>query len=501
MAAPTSPYGAESPRAAYAYPERANVKMSEALRVLDEGVHPLVIHSSQILAAALLVTAAVNHFPKITVADLAEIWRSLQIDVAYAFALTAVAVLLLGYYALRHPRPVYLVDFATWQLRDDKDDGSLSATSDFFRSTITDCGNFCDESVDFQMKLFERNQISERCYFPPGIRAYRKGERDFDFSMAAARKEFETVVFTTVDELLAKTGVKPRDIDILVVNCSLFNPTPSLAAIVINHYQMKDSVQSYSLGGMGCSAGLISIHLAKDLLQVYPRKRALVISTENITQNFYQGNEKSMLISNTLFRMGGAAVLLSGRHADRRVAKYQLLHTVRTHKGADPDAYRCVFQEEDKAGHVGVRLSKDVMECAGAAMKTNISVLAPLILPVSEQVRFLANYVARKWLRMKGVKGYVPDFTTAVQHFCIHTGGRAVLDALQANLSLSDYYLEPSRYSLWRWGNVSSASVWYELDWLEKSGRIRRGDKVWQIGFGSGFKCNSAVWRACRAMP
>lgn len=72
-----------------------------------------------------------------------------------------------------------------------------------------------------------------------------------------------------------------------------------------------------------------------------------------------------------------------------------------------------------------------------------------------------------------GVKGYVPDFTKAVQHFCIHTGGRAVLDALQANLSLSDYHLEPSRYSLWRWGNVSSASVWYEMDWLEKSGRIR----------------------------
>lgn len=52
------------------------------------------------------------------------------------------------------------------------------------------------------------------------------------------------------------------------MNCSLFNPTPSLAAIVINHYKMKDSIQSYSLGGMGCSAGIIAVHLAKDLLQV-----------------------------------------------------------------------------------------------------------------------------------------------------------------------------------------------------------------------------------------
>jgi hypothetical protein len=28
-----------------------------------------------------------------------------------------------------------------------------------------------------------------------------------------------------------------------------------------------------------------------------------------------------------------------------------------------------------------------------------------------------------------------------------------------------------------------------------------QGDKIWQIGFGSGFKCNSAVWQACRDIP
>ena len=57
-------------------------------------------------------------------------------------------------------------------------------------------------------------------------------------------------------------------IDILVVNCSLFNPTPSLSAMIINHFKMKSNIVSYNLGGMGCSAGVISISLAKELLQV-----------------------------------------------------------------------------------------------------------------------------------------------------------------------------------------------------------------------------------------
>ena len=31
-----------------------------------------------------------------------------------------------------------------------------------------------------------------------------------------------------------------------------------------------------------------------------------------------------------------------------------------------------------------------------------------------------------------------------------------------------------------------------------KERRLRRGDRIWQIAFGSGFKCNSAVWVSMR---
>ena len=63
-------------------------------------------------------------------------------------------------------------------------------------------------------------------------------------------------------------------IDILVVNCSLFNPTPSLSAMIINHFKMRSNVVSYNLAGMGCSAGVIAINLAKELLQVRLQSRA-----------------------------------------------------------------------------------------------------------------------------------------------------------------------------------------------------------------------------------
>jgi len=205
-------------------------------------------------------------------------------------------------------------------------------------------------------------------------------------------------------------------VDILVVCCSIFNPTPSLSAMIVNHFKMKSSVITYNLSGMGCSAGLIAIGLVRELLQarargypllppgwrlrqwsqprqarraqqgrrwahvarercvmqlallaphadftahrvrllalggslcprsqqrllrvlrtwgkcdpdpdpvaqVYPNATALVVSTENITQNIYLGKQRSMCIPGCIFRIGGAAVLLSNRRRDAWRAK------------------------------------------------------------------------------------------------------------------------------------------------------------------------------------
>ncbi|CAF2064006.1 unnamed protein product [Brassica napus] len=52
------------------------------------------------------------------------------------------------------------------------------------------------------------------------------------------------------------------------------------------------------------------------------------------------------------------------------------------------------------------------------------------------------------------------------------------LEAVEKHLKLENEDGEASRSTLYRYGNTSSSSVWYELQYLEA---------VWQIGFGSGF--------------
>ena len=67
----------------------------------------------------------------------------------------------------------------------------------------------------------------------------------------------------------------------------------------------------------------------------------LTACTRLLAQNWYLGNDRSMLIPNTLFRMGGAAMVLTNKMSERRRAKYELQHVVRVHLGADDTAYEC----------------------------------------------------------------------------------------------------------------------------------------------------------------
>ncbi|CAM8882106.1 unnamed protein product [Rhodiola kirilowii] len=426
---------------------------------------------------------------RIGLEGLVNIWNSLQFDTVQVLCAAFLFIFIATIYFMSKPRTIYLVDYACYKppvtCR-----VPFSTFMEHSRLILTDH----PKSVEFQMRILERSGLGEETCLPPAIHYIPPNP-----TMESARAEAELVIFTAIDSLFEKTGLRPKDIDILIVNCSLFSPTPSLSAMVINKYKLRSNIKSYNLSGMGCSAGVISIDLARDLLQTYPNSNAVVVSTEIITPNYYKGNERAMLLPNCLFRMGGAAILLTNRRSVSRTAKYRLVHVVRTHKGADDKAFRCVFEQEDPDGHVGINLNKNLMRIAGDALKSNITTIGPLVLPASEQLLFLITLISRKIFNAK-LKPYIPDFKQAFDHFCIHAGGRAVIDELQKSLQLSSEHVEASRMTLHRFGNTSSSSLWYEMSYIESKGRMKKGNRVWQIAFGSGFKCNSAVWAANRTV-
>jgi len=461
-----------------------------------------------------VVVLAVQLAPIVASVDLAGlqdlVWHSVaQFKAMWPLVITIFTLC----YLLLHfrSRAVYLLDFACFD-----PPASWQFTQEELVKTMRLTGAFSQESTDFLARMIAVGSTGPATHWPPGAREFldSEGTAPLDTSMAAARREAEEVLFPCVEEVLRKTKTSPKQIDFLIVNCSLFCPTPSLCAMVVNKFKMRSDIRSYNLSGMGCSAGLISIDLAQNLLTARPGSLALVLSTENITQQLYTGNQRSMLLQNTLFRCGGAAILLSNSSLDGFRAKYKLLSHFRYQDMSD-DGYKCVYQCQDDAGNKGIHLSKDIIQIAGKALKQNLTIMGPHVLPMREQVKVLWSLVfarvcsgVRKLAEKQGwqihvpkIAPYVPDFKTGIHHFCIHAGGRAVIDGIEKNLNLLPEDTEPSRHVLYTYGNTSSSSIWYELRYIESKkdvGRISKGERVVQIAFGSGFKCNSAVWLRLR---
>lgn len=400
------------------------------------------------------------------------------------------AVAALVTYLLRRKSTVYLLDFSLFEPPEEwkKSQAELVQLMNNIGRSMK---SYEEPDLEFMAKVLGNSGTGDATAWPPGILQCEDPTKQQDQTMVAARHEAETVICSTLQRLFESTGLKPKQVDFLIINCSLFSPTPSLCAMASNRFGLRSNCRTFNLSGQGCSASLLSVDLAAELLQNNPCSLAVVVSTELITQSLYHGHEKAFLLQNTLFRCGGAAVALTNKASLIGRAKYRLRHLVRT-QITDDESYSAVFQCEDGSGATGVRLSKKIVEVAGNAMKVNLTQLGPLVLPLSEQLRVVWSLLRRS------PKRYLPSFKAAIDHFCIHAGGRAVLDGIEKNLKLDPDDMLPSRTVLRERGNTSSSSIWYELRYIEEHANIRRGHKVMQLGFGSGFKCNSAVWSRCR---
>ncbi|KAM7485267.1 hypothetical protein LguiA_001276 [Lonicera macranthoides] len=460
------------------------IPSSVKLKDVKLAYYYIITYSKYLLLTLLLVTISL-HLSTYTTEDLFILLNHLKQNLVLVIVCSTTLFLLAVIYIQKRPRNVYLVNFACYKPSD-----SLMCPIESYLGRASQIFN--EEHVAFQKKIIERSGLGPKTYFPEAF--FRESA---DPSFTDARKEVEMLAFGAIDELLAKTGVNAKDIGVLVVSSGIFCPTPSVSAMVVNHYKLRSNILSYNITGMGCSAGIISINLVRQLFQLHSNCYALVVCLDSTTQGWYIGSNRSMLVPNCIFRMGSAAILLSNRSSDRHRSKYKLVQIVGTHRGSDDKSYGAVSQGEDEDKRIGTTLSKDIMSVAGEALKTNISTLGPLVLPLSEQLLFFGSLIAKKVFKMK-IKSYIPDFKLAFEHFCIHAGGKAVLDAIKKNLELTEWHMEPSRMTLYRFGNTSASSLWYNMAYTEGKGRVKRGNRIWLIGFGSGFKSYSAVWQALK---
>lgn len=264
---------------------------------------------------------------------------------------------------------------------------------------------------------------------------------------------------------------------------------------------MRNDVKTFNLSGMGCSGSLVAIDLVQRLFETHSNSNAIIVSSESLGPNWYCGKEKPMILANCLYRSGGCSMLFTNKPDLRNQAILKLKNVIRTHQGSSDEAYECSLQAEDDQGHRGFRLTTNISKVAAKALAMNLQVQVRKVLPLRELINYYiaisrcqskksnpAHETARGGLNLKA----------GIDHFCIPPTESAVINRIGKGLGLNDYDLEPVRMALHRFGNTSSGGLWYVLGYMEAKKRLKKGDKILMISFGSGYECNNCVWEVIK---
>jgi len=253
-------------------------------------------------------------------------------------------------------------------------------------------------------------------------------------------------------------GIDPREIDYVVATTCTGYVCPGLSPRLAQMLGLRDDVQRADLVGMGCAGAMPSLQRASDFVRANPGRRALVVTVEVSSACWYVDDSLETVVGNTICADGAAAVVVGCDDASSgpRLERFSTL--------LDFDFIESVGFEF-KGGKNRIVLAKQLRTASG-----------PLVRRAVE--RLLAE--ARL------------DFVD-VDHWVVHSGGKRVLDGIDAALGLRDDGLAHSRAVLRDFGNMSSPTLLFVLERV--LGTACPGDVGVLIALGPGLAAETGVVR------
>ena len=252
-------------------------------------------------------------------------------------------------------------------------------------------------------------------------------------------------------------SVEPGSITHLItVSCTGFS-APGFDFHVVRELGLRQGVQRYHLGFMGCYAAVPALRLAEGICRAQPGSRVLIVALELCSVHFQQSVDRESMVAHSLFADGAAACLVAARpKAFTRPVLELKGFLCRILEGS----------EQDMAWTIG-RSAFD--------MKLSASVPREIQKAIAVVVRELGAQV--------GIDGSGFDL------WAIHPGGRAILDRVAGALELPRESLWASYEVLRRYGNMSSATILFVLELLL---RDRAQGTIFAAAFGPGLTLESA---------
>ncbi len=259
------------------------------------------------------------------------------------------------------------------------------------------------------------------------------------FESAAPRLASEAV-----QAACSKAGIDPRGLDALFVCSCTGYLCPGISSYVAEALELSPGTYLQDLLGLGCGAALPMLESARGFLSLHPEALVATVAVEVCSAAFFLDDDPGVLISLCLFGDGAAAALWRGSDAGRQL---RMEHFQTIHRPEHREKIRFV----NAGGKLKNQLHRSVPKLAATAV---------------------GELFAKR--------------SSDPEKILSHTGGRDVLDALEAELP--GFLLGESREVLRDCGNISSPCVLVALERALASGN---GGSFWLTSFGAGFAAHS----------
>jgi predicted naringenin-chalcone synthase len=251
---------------------------------------------------------------------------------------------------------------------------------------------------------------------------------------------------------LADAELDPGELThVVTVSCTGFF-SPGVDARLIEDLGLSRAIERTHVGFMGCHGALNGLRAAS-AYAARPGARVLLCAVELCSLHFAYGWDPEMLVANTLFADGAAALVGWGGEGAWRVRDHGTFLM--------PDSDEAMSW---RIGDHGFRMT-----------------LSP---QVPERIRtHLAGWLD-PWLEGHGLS------RDDIGSWAVHPGGPRILDAVEAALALPEDALEVSRETLRDYGNMSSPTVLFILERMRREGAPR---PCVALAFGPGLVVEAAL--------
>jgi len=238
---------------------------------------------------------------------------------------------------------------------------------------------------------------------------------------------------------------------LITVSCTGMS-APGLDLQITEQLQLSKNVFRTSVNFMGCYAAIHAMKLAKMICDTTPGANVVIVCTELCTIHFQKQFNLDNASSSLLFGDGSAAVLLSNQRGSAKALAIKSFYSEVSYKGRDDMSWQ--------------------ISNTGFLMK--LSAYIPQL--IQEDIHALVQNAMEE----SGLS--LGDIT----HWCIHPGGRKILEVIQSKLSLSAEDLSCSKSVLSKFGNMSSPTILFVLKEIME-GLHDAPANVFGVAFGPGL--------------